>query len=141
MFHHTLYEETINRTKRRRSKKMDIPQRNERDKILRGRNRRKRSSTKFIHLQILNQRTNIQKTNIFKMETRNSNSQDQTKRTILQSARTIDKVIICIILLWLPLSCTNTLFIVKGDKNHVKQKAEQTTETKVDSITTTLNTK
>lgn len=75
------------------------------------------------------------------METRNSNSQNQTKRIILRLAKTIAKVVICSILLWQLLSCTNSLFIVKGYGNHVNQKAEQKTETKVDSITTTFDAK
>ena len=75
------------------------------------------------------------------METRNSNSKSQTERIILQLVKSIVKVIIYSILLWQLLSCTNSLFIVKGYGNHVNQKAEQKTETKVDSITTTLNTK
>lgn len=75
------------------------------------------------------------------METRNSNRQSQTKRIIPRLAKAIAEVIIYSILLWQLLSCTNNLFIVKGYGNHVNQKAEQTTETKVDSITTTFDAK
>ena len=45
------------------------------------------------------------------------------------------------ILLWQLLACTNSLFIVKGYGNHVNQKAEQTTKTQVDSITTNVDAK
>lgn len=75
------------------------------------------------------------------METRNSNSQSQTKRIISRLIRTIAEVIIYSISLWILWACTNSLFIVKGYGNHVNQKAEQTTKTKVDSITTTFDAK
>lgn len=75
------------------------------------------------------------------METRITNSQSQSKRIILRLARIIAKEMILSIFMWQISSCTNNLFIVKGYGNHVNQKAEQTTKTKVDSITTSLNTK
>ena len=75
------------------------------------------------------------------MERRNQTSESQTKRVISKLIRAIVEVIVYSILLWQILACTNSLFIVKGHGNHVNQKAEQTTETKVDSVTTNFDTK
>lgn len=75
------------------------------------------------------------------MERRNKTSQSETKRTIHKLVKAITEVIIYSILLWQLLACTNSLFIVKGYGNHVNQKAEQTTKTKVDSITTNVDAK
>lgn len=69
------------------------------------------------------------------MERRNETSQSETKRIVSKLGRAIAEVIIYSILLWQLLACTNSLFIVKGYGNHVNQKAEQTTKTKIDSIT------
>ena len=61
--------------------------------------------------------------------------------------KTIDNILrittIIYIILWLTtiIGCTNSLFIVKGWGNKVNQKAEQTTSTKVDSITTNFDAK
>lgn len=75
------------------------------------------------------------------MENRISKSEKETKRIVSKLVKAIIDIIIYSILLWQLLSCTNSLFIVKGHGNHVNQKAEQTTETTVDSITTTLDAK
>lgn len=75
------------------------------------------------------------------MERRNKTSQGETKRIISKLVKAIVEVIIYSILLWQLLACTNSLFIVKGYGNHVNQKAEQTTDTKVDSVTTNFDTK
>lgn len=75
------------------------------------------------------------------MERRNQTSENKTKRVISKLVKAIVEVIVYSILLWQTLACTNNLFIVKGHGNHVNQKAEQTTETKVDSVTTNLDTK
>lgn len=75
------------------------------------------------------------------MERRSKTSQSETKRIVSRLAKAITEVIIYSILLWLVLGCTNSLFIVKGCGNHVNQKAEQTTKTKVDSITTNVDAK
>lgn len=75
------------------------------------------------------------------MERRNKTSQSETKRIVSRLIKAITEVIIYSILLWQVLACTNSLFIVKGYGNHVNQKAEQTTKTKVDSITTNVNAK
>ena len=61
--------------------------------------------------------------------------------------KTIDAILrittVVYIILWIItiIGCTNSLFIVKGWGNKVNQKAEQTTSTKVDSITTKVDTK
>ena len=75
------------------------------------------------------------------MERRNKTSQSETKRIVSRLVKAITEVSIYSILLWQLLACTNSLFIVKGYGNHVSQKAEQTTETKVDSVTTNFDTK
>lgn len=75
------------------------------------------------------------------MERRNETSQSKTKRIVFRLVKAITKVIIYSILLWQLLACTNSLFIVKGYGNHVNQKAEQTTKTQVDSITTNIDAK
>ena len=75
------------------------------------------------------------------MERTNKTSQSKTKRIVHGLIKAIIEVILYSILLWQMLACTNSLFIVKGNENHVNQKAEQTTETKVDSITTNVDTK
>lgn len=75
------------------------------------------------------------------MERRNKTSQSETKRIISKLVKTTTKVIIYSILLWQLLACTNSLFIVKGYGNHVNQRAEQTTKTQVDSITTNVDAK
>ena len=71
------------------------------------------------------------------MERENKNKQEKTINTILRI------VTIVYIILWgiTIIGCTNSLFIVKGWGNKVNQKAEQTTNTKVDSITTKVNAK
>lgn len=75
------------------------------------------------------------------MERRNKTSQNKAKRIISRLVKAITEVIIYSILLWQLLACTNSVFIVKGYGNHVNQKAEQTTKTKVDSITTNVDAK
>lgn len=75
------------------------------------------------------------------MERRNPTSKNQTKRVISKLVKAIVEVIIYSILLWQILACTNNLFVVKGHANQVNQKAGQTTEIKVDSITTNIDTK
>lgn len=75
------------------------------------------------------------------MERRNQTSENKTKRIVFKLVNAIVEVIVYSILLWQILACTNNLFIVKGHGNHVNQKAEQTTETKVDSVTTNFDTK
>lgn len=75
------------------------------------------------------------------MERRNQTSESQTKRIVSKLVKAIVEVIVYSILLWQILACTNNLFVVKGHGNHVNQKAEQTTETKVDSITTNIDAK
>lgn len=75
------------------------------------------------------------------MERRNKTSQSKTNRIVSKLVKAIAEVIIYSILLLQLLACTNSLFIVKGYGNHVNQKAEQTTETKVDSVTTNFDTK
>ena len=75
------------------------------------------------------------------MERRNKTSQSETKKIIHKLVKAITEVIIYSILLWQLLACTNSLFIVKGYGNHVNQKAEQTTKTEVDSITTNVDAK
>lgn len=75
------------------------------------------------------------------MERRNKTIQSETKRIISKLVKAIIEIIIYSILLWQLLACTNSLFIVKGYGNHVNQKAEQTTKTKVDSITTNVDAK
>lgn len=75
------------------------------------------------------------------MERRVKTSQSETKRIVSKLIKAIAEVIIYSILLWQLLACTNSLFIVKGYGNHVNQKAEQTTETKVDSVTTNFDAK
>lgn len=75
------------------------------------------------------------------MERRNQTSENKTKRVVSKLVKTIAEVTVYSILLWQILACTNNLFIVKGHGNHVNQKAEQTTETKVDSVTTNFDTK
>ena len=75
------------------------------------------------------------------MERRNKTSQSETKRIISRLVKAITEVIIYSILLWQVLACTSNLFIVKGHGNHVNQKAEQTTKTQVDSITTNVDAK
>ena len=71
------------------------------------------------------------------MEREDKNKPEKTINTILRIAT------IVYIILWLTtiIGCTNSLFIVKGWGNKVNQKAEQTTSTKVDSITTKVDTK
>ena len=75
------------------------------------------------------------------MERTNQRSEGKTKRIISKLVKTIVVVIIYSILLWQMIACTNSLFIVKGHGNHVNQKAEQTTKTEVDSVTTNFDTK
>ena len=75
------------------------------------------------------------------MERRNKTSQSETKRVVSKLVKATVEGITYSILLWQLLACTNSLFIVKGYGNHVNQKAEQTTETKVDSVTTNFDTK
>lgn len=75
------------------------------------------------------------------MERRNKKSQSKTKRIVYGLVKAIIEVTIYSILLWQLLACTNSLFIVKGYGNRVNQKAEQTTKTKVDSITTNVDAK
>lgn len=75
------------------------------------------------------------------MGRRNKTSQNETKKIVSRLIKAITEVIIYSILLWQLLACTNSLFIVKGYGNHVNQKAEQTTKTKVDSITTNVDAK
>ena len=75
------------------------------------------------------------------MERRNKTSQSETKRIVSRLVKAITEVIIYSIILWQILACTNNLFIVKGYGNHVNQKAEQTTRTQVDSITTNVDAK
>lgn len=75
------------------------------------------------------------------MERRNKTSQSETKRIVFRLVKAITEIIIYSILLWQILACTNNLFIVKGYGNHVNQKAEQTTKTQVDSITTNVDAK
>lgn len=75
------------------------------------------------------------------MERRNQTIEGKTKGIISKLVKAIVEVIVYSILLWQILACTNNLFIVKGHGNHVNQKAEQTTETKVDSVTTNFDTK
>ena len=75
------------------------------------------------------------------MERRNQTSESETKRIILKLVKAIAEVITYSILLWQILACTNNLFIVKGHGNYVNQKVEQTTKTKVDSVTTNFDTK
>lgn len=75
------------------------------------------------------------------MERRNKTSQNETKRIVSRLVKAITEAIIYGILLWHLLACTNSLFIVKGYGNHVNQKAEQTTKTQVDSITTNVGAK
>lgn len=75
------------------------------------------------------------------MERRNKTNQSETNKIVSRLIKAITEVIIYIILLWQLLACTNSLFIVKGYGNHVNQKAEQTTKTQVDSITTNVDTK
>ena len=75
------------------------------------------------------------------MERRNKTSQSETKRIVFNLKKVITEVIVYSILLWQLVACTNSLFIVKGYGNHVNQKAEQTTKTKVDSITTNVDAK
>lgn len=75
------------------------------------------------------------------MERRSKTSQSETKRIVSRLVKAITEVIIYSILLWQILACTNSLFIVKGHGNHVNQKAEQTTKTQVDSITTNVDAK
>lgn len=75
------------------------------------------------------------------MERRNKTSQSETNRIISRLIKAITEAIIYSILLWQLLACTNSLFIVKGYGNHVNQKAEQTTKTQVDSITTNVDAK
>ena len=71
------------------------------------------------------------------MERENKNKPGKTIDTILRIATII------YIILWgiTIIGCTNSLFIVKGWGNKVNQKAEQTTSTKVDSITTNFDAK
>lgn len=71
------------------------------------------------------------------MEGKNQNKPGKTTNIILRI------VTIMYIILWgiTVIGCTNSLFIVKGWGNKVNQKAQQTTETKVDSITTNFDTK
>lgn len=75
------------------------------------------------------------------MERGNKTSQSETKRIVSKLVKAIVEVTIYSILLWQALACTNSLFIVKGHGNHVNQKAEQTTKTQVDSITTNVDAK
>ena len=75
------------------------------------------------------------------MGRRSETSQSETKRIVSRLVKAIAETIIYGILLWQILACTNNLFIVKGYGNHVNQKAEQTTKTKVDSITTNVGAK
>lgn len=75
------------------------------------------------------------------MERRNKKSQSETTRNISRLANRIAKTIIYSILSWQLLACTNNLLMVKGHRNHVNQKAEQTTKTRVDSITTKIDAK
>lgn len=75
------------------------------------------------------------------MERRNKTSQSETKRIVSRLVKAIAEVIIYSILLWQLFACTNSLFIVKGYGNRVNQKAEQTTTTQVDSITTNVDAK
>lgn len=75
------------------------------------------------------------------MERRNKKSQSETNRIVSRLVKATTEVIIYSILLWQLLACTNSLFIVKGYGNHVNQKAEQTTKTQVDSITTNVDAK
>ena len=71
------------------------------------------------------------------MERENKSKPKKTIDTILRIA-TVVYIILWIITI---IGCTNSLFIVKGWGNKVNQKAEQTTETKVDSVTTNFDTK
>ena len=71
------------------------------------------------------------------MERENKSKPKKTIDTILRIA-TVVYIILWIITI---IGCTNSLFIVKGWGNKVNQKAEQTTSTKVDSITTKVDTK
>lgn len=75
------------------------------------------------------------------MERRNQTSENQTKGAISKLVKAIAKVIVYSILIWQTIACTNNLFIVKGHGNQVNQRAEQTTKTKVDSVTTNFDTK
>ena len=75
------------------------------------------------------------------MERGAKTSKSETKRIIYRLVKTIINGMIYSILLWHLLSCTTSIFIVKGYGNHVNQKAEQATETKVDSVTTTFDAK
>ena len=71
------------------------------------------------------------------MERENKNKPEKTIDTILRITTFI------YIILWIItiIGCTNSLFIMKGWGNKVNQKAKQTTSTKVDSITTKVDTK
>ena len=71
------------------------------------------------------------------MERKNKSKPKKTINIILRIATVV------YIILWITIiiGCTNSLFIVKGWGNKVNQKAEQTTSTKVDSITTKVDTK
>lgn len=71
------------------------------------------------------------------MERENKKKQGKKIDTILRIAT------IVYVILWgiAIIGCTNSLFIVKGWGNKVNQKSEQTTSTKVDSITTKVDAK
>ena len=71
------------------------------------------------------------------MERENKSKPKKTIDTIFRIA-TVVYVILWIITI---IGCTNSLFIVKGSRNKVNQEAKQTTETKVDSITTNFDAK
>lgn len=75
------------------------------------------------------------------MERRSKASESETKRIVSRLAKAIAEAIIYSMLLWQLLSCTNSLFVVRGYGNHVNQRAGQTTETQVDSITTNVDAK
>ena len=47
--------------------------------------------------------------------------------------RTISIILIIALAIGLTISCTQSLFMVKGSKNHVNQKSENNTEVSVDS--------
>ena len=75
------------------------------------------------------------------MERIKKTSQGKTTKVFSRVLKVIVEAMIYSILLWQLLACTNSLFIVKGHGNHVNQKAEQTTKTQVDSITTDVDAK
>lgn len=46
---------------------------------------------------------------------------------------TVTVILICLIAIGLTISCTQSLFMVKGNRNHTNQKSENNTEVSVDS--------